>query len=312
MIKLFLFKRKEGTTVTQEAETGREALSHKTGRTLGCAILSWKSPQTVRASIQTYLDAGLFRLFDDAVLCFQEIDEEDRLLARDLGLRCTGTEKNSGIQGGFRMACNSLRTDYIIVLENDCPMVVDPAEARRQLLRSIELIEAGKADVVRLRSRFDPGMKWRGAAIYSWFYPVTQPDPRWNQTETLDPSPRWIKKIRRTLRPFKARKWSGRSVYIEQHPDQLFPDRIQREDEVFLVDSSVMPWTNQSSLVTRSFLERLLDYADAHPRSRTVHGFQDLEKPLNCRFWRKAHFRIAIMPGIFTHRRLDGPRTDIF
>lgn len=291
--------------MTQDAATGQEALSRETGKTLGCAILSWKSPHTVRASVQTYLDAGLFRLVDDAVLCFQEIDEQDRVLAGDLGIRCTGTEQNTGIQGGFRMACNSVCTDYLIVLENDCPIVVDPAETRHQLLRAIQLLESGKADVVRLRSRFDPGMKFRAVSMYSRFYPITQPDPRWNQTEEIDASPRWIKALRRTIRPPKARRWSGRSVYIEQHPEQLFPDRIHREDEVFFVDSSIMPWTNQSSLVARPFLERLLDFADAHPRSRTVHGFQDLEKPLNSRFWRKAHFRIAVMPGIFTHRRLD-------
>lgn len=276
------------------------------GKTVGMALLSWKSPKTVRASIQTYLDNDLFSLFDDAVICFQEIDEEDRTLAEECGIRCVGTQKNTGIQGGFRFAWESLDTDYIIIMENDCPMCVDLEEARKQLQESLELLTTGTLDLMRLRSRFRPGEQSRTSSMYSRFWSIKEKDPRWIDAEPLDESPAWKKNLRRLFRPSKATKWIGRSIYVERYPEQKHPEYIQRaKNDIFIVDSAVLPWTNQTTLISRDFLGQLLDYADTHPSSRTVNGFQDFEKPLNCAYWKNAHFKIGAHLGIFTHQRLD-------
>lgn len=275
-------------------------------KTVGMAILSWKSPKTVRASLQTYLDNNLLSLFDDVVLCFQEIDDEDRALAEESGIRCVGTEKNTGIQGGFRLAWESLNTDYIIVMENDCPLYVDHAEAAKQLRESLDLLTSGQIDAMRLRSRFRPGEQFRAASIYSRFWKVRDIDPRWNNTEKLDNSLSIVKLFRRLFRPSKAVRMLGRSLFIERHPEKIFPKYIQRPlENVFIVDSEALPWTNQTTLTSRYFLGKLLDYADSNPRSRKVNGFQDLEKPLNSTFWRESHFKIGVQLGIFTHQRLD-------
>ena len=98
----------------------------------------------------------------------------------------------------------------------------------------------------------------------------------------------------------------GRGLYIEKWPERLFPKYIWKTgDGMYIVDSKVINWTNQSILTTKRFFLQMLDYADQHPRSRTVNGFQDMEKPLNCRWWRRQHFKIGVSDGLFTHQRLD-------
>lgn len=275
------------------------------GKTVGLAILSWKAPLTLKSSLESYISKDLFSLFDDVCLCFQEIDDNDILIAETAGLRYIGNSSNTGIQGGFKFAQKSLDTDYILILENDLPFVADQDEAKKQLSDCLTMMEYGMADMARMRSRFNPGYPHRAASVYSKFYPISHQDPKWNDTEKLDHSPNWKKRMRRFLRPQKARKWSGRSVYIESNPEQLFPDIISREGEYFIVDSSVMPWTNQPTLISAKLFRELMDYAENHPSSRTVNGFQDFEKSLNCKFWRSRHYQIIITPGLFTHERLD-------
>lgn len=274
-------------------------------KTVGLAILSWKAPRTVRASLESYIAKGLFSLFDDVVLCFQEISDDDIALAKEFGIRYVGTPTNTGIQGGFRMAYQSLRTDYVIILENDLRMIADKEEARKQLLDCLNMLEQKVIDAARLRSRFTPGFPIRAASGYSRMFPIRELHHAWENSEPLDDTPDWMKYLRRTLRPNKARKWSGRSVYVEQNPEKLFPHIISKHGNYLIVDSSALPWTNQPTLVSRKLLGELLDYADTHPSSRTVNGFQDFEKPLNCRYWKRRHYKIAVSPGIFTHQRLD-------
>ncbi len=281
------------------------SLPRPSSKTIGLAVLSWKSPLTVKASLQTYIDRNLFSLFDDAVICFQEIDETDIALANEMKIRYAGSPVNTGIQGGFRMANESLDTDYIIVLENDMPMTTSLESAEKQISDCIQLLEDGVIDMARLRSRFNPGEQFRAAEIYSTLFPVRQPHSDWADTESIDTAPPWLKWLRRNMRPGKARKWSGRSVYIEQYPERIFPKIINRQQDYLIVDSSALPWTNQATLISRKLMGELLDYADNHPSSRTVNGMQDFEKALNCKYWKKRHFRIAVTPGIFTHMRLD-------
>lgn len=293
---------------------GTTPLSKRFGKTVGLAILSYKAPKTARASIENHLVHHLYRFFDDVVICFQSVTDEDFAMAEEMGIRAVGREENLGIQSGFRYAWSNLKTDYILILENDIPVCVSEDSLEAQLTASLQALIDGKVDVVRLRNRFNPGEQNRFASMYSRFWPLRQIDPRWNNTEELDLSPNWKKALRRLLRPGKATRWCGRSPYIEQAPDTLFPRWISKiADDFFVVDSYVLPWTNLSSLLSHDFMGQLLDYADAHP-SKHIHTsdgntMQTLETPLNCHWWRIRHFRIGMPEGIFTHRRLDRQRT---
>lgn len=272
---------------------------------IGVAILSWKSPQTIRNTLTNYAEGQILSLFEDVVLCFQEISDQDRALAEEFGIRCVGTPKNTGILGGFHLACDNLSSQYAMVLENDCLQREPLPIAKQRFTEALNLLEDGTADLFRMRSRYHPGPPVRAASMYSRFHPIRQLAHGWADAETLCTDPNWLRTLRRLARPGKARKWIGRSVYVEENPHQLHPRYIQKHGDNFLVDSAVLPWTNQPTLVKHSLLAELLDYADAHPSSRTINGFQDFEKNLNRNDWRNRHLKIGISPGIFTHQRLD-------
>lgn len=298
---------------TVPASASNQRLGAPYGKTVGLAILAYKAPGTTRASIENHLAHGLYDLFDQATVCFQACSEEDLAMAKACGVRAVGRPENLGIQGGFRWAWETLKTDYVLILENDIPVCVSPEAMRAQLAEAMARLEAGEVDLVRLRNRFNPGEQNRFAGPYSYFWPVREPDPRWADTERLSTAPAWIKALRRCLRPLKAQRWCGRSPYVERHPEKLFPHWIKRLGPDFLsVDSWVLPWTNQCTLISHALFGKLLDYADSHP-ARNIYTSEGnkmptLETPLNRLWWRRQHLRIGLPEGVFTHRRLDRGR----
>ena len=289
---------------------GNGRLGEPYGKTVGLAILGFKSPETTRHTIQSHIDHGLYRLFDEVVVCIQNSTPELRAIVDSFGLRHVDREDNLGIQGGFRWIWQTVQTDYLLVLENDFPVCVSADSMEAQLRESMAHLEAGEVDLVRLRNRYNPGAQNRFARMYSRFWEVQACDPRWANTEKLDCAPHWLKILRRLIRPWKAQRWAGRSPYIERHPEQLFPRWIKRlGPDFFCVDSWVLPWTNQSTLLSHELMGHFLDFAEAHPSSHTVNAednkLQTLEPPLNRWWWRNHHFRIGLPEGIFTHDRHD-------
>lgn len=283
------------------------------GKTVGLAILAYKAPRTTQASIENHQAHGLYALFDQVVVCFQACSDEDLAMANRCGVRAVGRPDNVGIQGGFRWAWETLKTDYVLILENDIPVCVSPERMREQLCEAIERLEAREVDLVRLRHRFNPGEQNRFAAPYAWYWSIYETDVRWNDTEPICRVSKGRKWLRRVVHPFKAQKWCGRSPYIEARPEKLFPRWIKRIGPDFLcVDSWVLPWTNQCTLISHDLMGELLDYADRHPAQR-IHNsegnkLQTLETPLNCLWWKRRHFRIGLPEGVFTHCRLDRGR----
>ena len=298
------------------ASTPIQRLGAPYGKTVGLAILAYKAPGTTRASIENHLAHGLYDLFDQVTVCFQACSEEDLAMAKACGVQAVGRPENLGIQGGFRWAWETLKTDYVLILENDIPVCVSPEAMQAQLREAMARLEAGEVDLVRLRNRFNPGEQNRFAGPYSYFWPVREPDPRWANAEHLNTAPAWCKALRRWLRPLKAQRWCGRSPYVERYPEQLFPRWIKRLGPDFLcVDSWVLPWTNQCTLISHARFGQLLDYADAHP-SWHIHNSEGnkmptLETPLNRLWWRRQHLRIGLPEGVFTHRRLDRGRQGV-
>ena len=48
---------------------------------ISIGILSWRSGQTLVDTLTTYYENGLFELIDNVYILFQEVSEEDRLIA---------------------------------------------------------------------------------------------------------------------------------------------------------------------------------------------------------------------------------------
>ena len=263
--------------------------------TVGIGIMSWKNPAVLARTLETYFSQGLFQAVDDHLLLFQEASPEDTALADQWGLRYIATNENRGIYGGVKKLAETIQTDYVLLLEDDCILIEDADQVKRQLEVAVQRLAAGEVDVYRLRHRFEPGEKFDTLNKYKRYY--TLPGESFNVKKCL----------RRLVRPFKYRRLMGSAVYAhDQLSARPYTAFIQKQNEGdYIIASSVMNWTNQSILCSRKWLlETILPYVEQNPSRRTVNGFQDIERSLNGRWWRQQRFKIGVGLGLFSHKRL--------
>uniref|UniRef100_UPI004048464B hypothetical protein n=1 Tax=Aliarcobacter sp. TaxID=2321116 RepID=UPI004048464B len=274
--------------------------------TVGVGILSWKSYSTLEKSLQSYEKIGFKDFFDDVKIIFQEISDKDRKLAKKYGYDYIGLEKNVGIQEGHKEIYKNIKTDYILVLENDNPVIVTRELFFERINKSLEFLDRENIDIMRLRHRWNFG---EGFSLDKYFnlFRLQNIHEKYNhkiyQTNFIN---EFLKVIKRTFNPRKVFRIAGYSLYCEKYPEKIFPAYIEKiEEDFYIVSSKIMTWTNQSVLLKRDLYGKLLNFAENNSSSRTANGFQDLEKPLNCNWWREQSFNIGISEGVFTHNRFD-------
>ena len=271
--------------------------------TLG--ILSWRAPETLRASLETYAREELFSLFARVVIYFQEMSDADRALAAEYGIEAHGSAANTGIFGGVEALARIAETDHLLILENDCPLVESHATAAAALASALADMAALDLPVMRLRSRRDPGEKFTRLGKYVAHYRVRDPLPG---ADLPANPPAWRAWVRRLMRPGKARALKASAIYAETHPDRRQPGAVARSaNGNWLTRSPFINWSNQSILVRRAWLDEvILERVRTHPSSRPLNGFQDIERAVNGRWWRALDVPVGVSePGIFSHRRLD-------
>ena len=262
-----------------------------TAPTIGMSILSWRGTASLENALASYTRAKLFNLFDERVIILPNPDDAVRKIAKKYPLKPVEFSQNLGIAGGLKAAAEALKTDYILLLENDCPLIESIAAAKAQIKLSIQALSAGDAFVSRLRSRREPGDLFSSAVKYHRY---------WNNTLSA--------KIRCNLRPFKSTRLCGRAVYTVDHPHQRHPNYIRKHSpDTYIVSPKAIQWTNQSILMRRrDFLDRIIPYVQTQPLKRTINGFHNIEIELNrSRFWTQSNFNVLCPPGLFTHKRLE-------
>lgn len=272
---------------------------------IGLGILSWRAPRTLAASLATYEAGGLFDLFDEQRVFFQEITAEDRETGLRHGLDVDGSKSNLGIEGGVRELVEGTDADLLLLLENDCPLLADAATARDTLARAVADIETHDLPVFRLRSRRQPGENFTRPLKYQRFFPVH--DPLNTKVDILTASP-FSAALRRTLRPAKANRFRAEAIHVERDPAARQPRAVRASGNGnWLSDSRYMTWSNQSVMVRPEWmLNVLFPGVAAHPSKRTIGGAQDIERAANRRWWRDLRVPIGFSdPGLFTHARLD-------
>lgn len=272
---------------------------------ISVGILSFKAHKTIDATLDNYKKSGFFDVFKNVKLFFQSISDDDIKVAEKYGLEYVGRPDNVGIQDGMKWVFQNMDCDYVLYLENDLPLVADIDNVKKIINKGIELLENGSVDMVRLRARFNPGEQFSDINKYSKIYKPVEIDERFIDFDRLSKTSDFMRRIRRIFRPFKAIRMIGRSLYVEKNPDVLFPKYVKNAGGgYYVVDSSVINWTNQSILLSKKFFFQMLDFCEKHPRLG-AYPFHFMEPELNCRWWRKQHFKIAVCDGIFTHNRLD-------
>jgi hypothetical protein len=188
-----------------------------------------------------------------------------------------------------------MSAEVVLLVENDCPVIVDYEEAKRQIFHARRLIDSGEARIVRLRSLAEPGEAFTTRQKFHRYFP----------TEGAGWPTRLRASVRRLLRPKRAKRALGEAVL---HHQKLAAEHgtARFDAEGFgLTTSRYIPWTNQSVMMRREdFLESVIEVAKAANTRRRVNGAKNIEIEMNAPHWRDAEIPIAVAPGIFTHRRV--------
>ncbi|MCM5557663.1 hypothetical protein [Pleomorphomonas sp. JP5] len=243
----------------------------------------------------TYNRIGMLDLFEEVVAYLPEAAEPGPSICRAAGVRPVEAATNQGILAGFEGLARAMTADVVLLVENDCPVIVDHAEARRQIQHARQLIESGAVRIVRLRSLAEPGEAFTTRAKFHRYFPAEGA----SGTERLNA---WL---RRLLRPERTRRALGEAVLHDQR--LAVESGVARLDaEGFaLTTSRHIPWTNQSVMIRREdFLASVIEVAKAADTRRRVNGAKNIEIEMNAPHWRNAEIPIAVAPGIFTHRRV--------
>jgi hypothetical protein len=145
-------------------------------KTCGLAIISWRSWDTLIATLESYRGVGLVSHFDRSLIYFQDISERARQIAAQFKLACGGGP-NCGIADGMGNAAKKLATDYVLFLENDCPVIESADEVLHQLVGALNHLETGAVDVMRRRSMLYPGKAFSDVCKYPRYYRPHHPEP---------------------------------------------------------------------------------------------------------------------------------------
>ena len=260
---------------------------------IGLGILSWRGHASLTASLKTYAEHDFFNLFDESMIFLPDPDSNVIKAAQKHPLRIETSPENAGILTGMEEIAKRLGTDYIFFTENDCPLVTTRADADKQIRTALRLLDDKTACMARMRSVKNFGETFNTYDKYLRYYPTPDTLPA---------------KLNRLFRPGKAKRLCGTAIYAEDLPSQKFPKYIADAGDGFhLVDTAVMPWTNQSILINRAFfLGTILPYCKSVPLKRNINGFRSIEIELNrSKIWTQSGWKIACGAGLLTHRRAN-------
>jgi hypothetical protein len=275
---------------------------------LSIGVLSYRAHATLRHTLDSHLRAGLPNVADEYFVFFNALCDEDREIASSRHLTFCGSAENSGIFGGFREIAGRAKSRYVLILENDICAILPKADAAAQLKSALDDMERHEIPVFSLRSRLSPGQGLSGAKKYVRAFGVSEHlrDEYPNQRAGS------LSKLMTLLEYGSIDKFRGRAIFVERHPEVVQPSAIRLlPSGNFVSDSRYLNWSNQSVLVRRDFfLDFICPRVESHPDPRLVNGFQDIERALNRRWWRRQRVPMGQAGrGIFTHHRLEaGPR----
>jgi len=233
---------------------------------ISIGILSWRSGQTLVDTLTTYYENGLLDLVDNVYILFQEVSEEDRLIANHFEIPFIEKQNNIGIGKAFIELTQVAKHDNVLILEHDWKLC-EPLEVTYSRLKSgIDLLE-NNYQCVRYRHRVKPGyphfsFKHMGKELEYYDEEIECTSPH-----LLD-SLHWL------------------------DPAERFPDKIQKQGEYFVTTSRWGNWTNNPCLYKKEFYLSTVNQF-------TGNGI-DLEGNIS-RWWAKQDFKVAHGEGLFTH-----------
>ena len=290
---------------------------------IGIGILSWYGYDALKATLDSYKNAGILELFEEKIIFFQEINDEGRDIAKKYGFEAHGNNKNIGIYGGFRGLAETMKSQYVLLLENDWKLSSNLDKTYQHLNTSLELLKSGKANKIDLRNRNDEDLKLAKNDAQRKFYSYFPKNdaPIWKK---------FIAKIKRITRKRKTINNIGRAIYYLQNPHQKFKEiKYDEKLKYFFVSSKYKRWGNQAFMIKKNFfINTILKQVEKSytPKKNLVNGYKNIECEMNdnhdyfkppiyyiirrkpilyASWWMKQNFTVAIPEtGIFSHDRV--------
>lgn len=269
---------------------------------VGLGILCWKGYDSLRCMLDSYEEKGFFKLFNEKVIYFQEIDDEARKIAEKYKLEIFGNNKNTGIYGGFCGLVEHMKSSTILFVENDQTLVVSVEEAQKQISIGRDLLKQNKAHLIQFqsrkhRSKIAPRV---GKRLFRFHPPKNAP--------LKDKIGGWIKQ---TFRPTETAQFAGQATQLMDKPQDIFKDlKYDEKTKFFLMSTNSRQWVTQNFLVEKDFFVNTIlshvEKLDNLPEEFLANGFKTVERGLLYKkWWRKQPFVIAMAEGIFIHDRKE-------
>lgn len=229
-------------------------------------ILTWKSYDTLKNTLESYRKNGLLQLTDDIILFAQEGTVEDTKLAAEYGITFVIVKNNNvGIGQAFNDLFKHARYDKVMILENDWVLIEDKPTTEKVINETIEALD-GIVHFARLRHVKSPG-----DPLYTRQFAGREMDSPEHLLDSIH--------------------WLGDDLKYE------YPDKIGEIKGFLFTDSEFGNHTNNPFMCTKEFY-------NTHIKPYTGEGLE-LEGKIR-EYWQKAHHVVAHSKiGLFTHFRID-------
>lgn len=286
---------------------------------LSIGILCWRNTASLARALQSYAVGGLFDAARQTRLFLPEPTRDGILLGRRYGLDVRTAPNNPSLLENFARLAEGLDSEWILLLEDDCPLIEDAETTKTNLRIGLDLLMSGQAQAVRLRHRTFPGAARR--------FQTLDKSRRYHPPPGSSSGRRSLAMTRRVLRPGKARRMlvglpyedadpqadphllaagSGPPRRIPNRPSdewlaKQYPDVFRIIDGILLGSTEIVPWSNQSVLVGKSFyLEEVIARARSREAAHQTRA-ANIEAQLNRKAWRRSGWWIGLPEGLFAH-----------
>lgn len=277
--------------------------------TIGIGVLSWKAHETLIKSLDSYHNNGFLSLFDQKIIYFSDMCEGDKSIASRYGWNYTGGS-NAGIAAGMKHLAEQMDTDYILLLQNDNPIIEDEDFAKKHIIEAVKMMNEGHADLARMRHRWKVGEGFADVVKYLRYFKPHHIASEFDcQEHCCDMADFDVlgRMFNRTFKPHNMDRFKGRSVFIEENPEEIHSDFIKKQGNFYVIDSAAIDFTDQCLLISKKlWLDVFIPFVEANPSCRKPNGFQAPETCINGSWWRNKHFKVLQGRGLFTHARYDG------
>ena len=257
------------------------------------AILSWKAPQTIRNTLDSYKQNNLLGLMKSLIYIQERTAEEDALAAEYGIQKVLGTSENVGVLNAFIEMMHAVDTPYVIFAEDDFVLLHDESKLRGVLADCMKLCSEKGVKYVRLRDRKNPG-----EPLYSRL-----------ELEVDDSS--------LEAHDYKDFMYKAEMVHFLDNPDQKLPDVFTAVNPPelnytwYLCDFMNSNWSSNIYMADMEIIKNIILpilEASTNSTNTNFNKYHSIERilvpPENKQ--KLDGVILATGEGLFTHYRLDG------